>query len=107
MAGNRIRYKDHNTRENCLLTINAYVSKKTGARYRIVLDLNEMQFHIRNERSKEFVFSSKQYGNMNVLKRNARSKLESFGVDLSRESRDRTFGLCDKGHTQYKEERNN
>ncbi len=107
MSGNRIRYTDHPTRENCLISINSYVSKISGARYKIVLDLEEMEFGIRNERNKEFSFKSKKYGNLNVLKRNARSKLEALGIDLSRESRDRTFGLCSKGHTQHKEEKSN
>lgn len=104
MSGNRIRYKKHPTRDNCTVTINSYVSKHTGARYKIVLDLEEMEYGIRNERNKEFIYKSKKYTNLNVLKRNARSKLESLGIDLSRESRDRTFGLCEKGHSQHKEE---
>ena len=104
MSGNRIRYKKHPTKDDCLLSINSYVSKSTGARYKIVLDLEDMKFGIRNERNKEFTFKSKKYTNLNVLKRTARSKLESFGIDLSRESRDRTFGICDKGHNQHKEE---
>jgi hypothetical protein len=105
MAGNRIRYKDHPTRTNCLISINDYVSLRTGARYKLLLDLENMKFMIRNERSKEFSFTSKSYGNMNVLKRNARSKLESFGVNLSRESRDRTFGRCPEGMSQSQWER--
>ena len=104
MSGNRIRYEKHPTREKCFLTINSYTSQKTGAKYKIVLDIDNMQFMIRNERNKEFIFTSKQYKNLHVVKRTARKKLEGLGVSLGRESRDRTFGLCEKGHTQEKQE---
>lgn len=105
MSGNRIRYISHDSKEDCLISLNTYTSKSTGARYRVILNIKDMWFGIRNERNKEFSFKSKSYGNMNVLKRNARSKLESLGVELLREIRWRTFGLCEKGHTQDKEER--
>ena len=98
----RIRYKDHPTRDNCKISINEYISQRTGARYKIVLDFDEMMFSIRNERTKEFIFKSKKYGNLNVLKRNARSKLGDLGVKVGRESRDRCFGLCEKDFTQEK-----
>lgn len=98
--GNRIRYIDHKFRDNSKISLRAYTSESTGAKYRIVLDLTEMQYFIRNERTKEFVFKSKNYTNMNVLKRNARSELERFGVNLDREVRDRSFGLCGKGYNQ-------
>ena len=104
MRGNRIKYIEHKHRDNSLISGSSYTSKSTGAKYRIVLDLNDMQYFIRNERTKEFVFKSKKYGNMNVLKRNARAELERFGVQLKRESRDRSFGRCDKGYTQEEHE---
>ena len=100
MSGNRIRYIDHPTKEDCLISLNEYVSKSTGARYKIVLNIKEMWYGIRNERSKEFSYKSKNYGNLNVLKRTARAKLEDLGVNLNRESRDRTFGRCREGYTQ-------
>jgi hypothetical protein len=103
----RIRYEDHETRENNLISVCTYISKTTGAKYRIVLDLNEMMYMIRNERDKVFIKKSKKYGNLNVLKRNARSALGKLGVALKRESRNRTFGLCDKGTTQDKWEKDN
>ena len=105
MAGNRIRYVEHPTKEECLISLNEYVSKSTGAKYKIVLNLKEMWYGIRNERSKEFSFKSKNYKNLNVLKRTARSKLEGLGVSLSRESRDRTFGRCPEGMSQSQWER--
>ena len=106
MRGNRIKYIEHKFRENSLISGSSYTSSSTGANYRIVLDLNDMQYFIRNERTKEFVYKSKKYGNMNVLKRNARAELERFGVKLKRESRDRSFGRCAKGYTQNEHELN-
>lgn len=102
----RIRYEKHPTRKNVVISMNIFTSKKTGARYKLVLDFDAMTYHIRNERNKEFVVNSKSYGNMNVLKRNARAHLEKIGVPMSRESRDRTFGLCDKNYSQKKHEEN-
>jgi hypothetical protein len=98
----RIRYKEHPTKEDCVVSINEYVSKRTGARYRIVIDYKAMTFAVRNERSKEFIFKSKQYGNKNVLRRNARAKLADLGVEVGRESRNRCFGRCEKGFNQSK-----
>lgn len=103
----RIRYKDHPTRDNCKISINEYISQRTGARYKVVLDFDEMMFSIRNERTKEFIFKSKKYGNLNVLKRNARSKLGDLGVKVGRESRDRTFGICSKNWNQDKQRKLN
>lgn len=100
----RIRYKDQKDRDNCKISVQAFVSQKTGAKYKVVLDLNEMVYKIRNERTKQFVVKSKSYGNMNVLKDRARKHLEELGVQLDRESRDRTFGLCKKGYTQKEHE---
>jgi hypothetical protein len=107
MSGNRIRYIEHPTRDNALLSLNSYTSQKTGAKYKIILDLENMQYMIRNERSKEVSFTSKKYVNLNVLKRTARAKLEDFGVSLKRESRDRTFGLCPEGYNQNTHEKEN
>ena len=103
--GQRIKYIEHKYRENSNISIKAYTSDSTGARYRIILDFDEMKYYIRNERTKEFVFKSKSYKNLNVLKRLAREELERFGVSLKKEVRDRTFGLCSKGYTQTKHER--
>lgn len=102
MSGNRIRYVEHRYKENCKISGRSYTSSKNGATYRVILDLDNMQYYIRNERNKEYVFKSKQYTNMNVLKRNARAELERFGVDLTTEIRDRSFGICPKGYSEKK-----
>ena len=90
------------TNEGCARLALAFTSSSTGASYRIVLNLEDMEYYIRNERTKEFVFKSKKYTNLNVLKRKARNELSRFGVQLGKESRDRQFGLCPKGMTQKK-----
>lgn len=104
----RIRYIDYNYRDNSKISLSSYQSEKTGAKYRIIIDLGDRsQFHIRNERSKEFIHSSPLYKNLNVTKRNARRKLEALGVVLTRESRDRNFGKCEKGYNQQQWEEEN
>ena len=103
MSGNRIKYIDHKYKPGHVVSGRSFTSKKNGAKYRIVLrieDKDDMQFFIRNERTKEYVFKSRIHTNMNVLKRAARAKLECFGVELKRESRDRTFGLKPAGYDQ-------
>jgi len=82
-----------------------YTSKKTGAKYRVVINEEEMEYYVRNERNKEFVKKSRKHKNMNMLKKEAREDLESLGVEFKRESRSRTFGLCEKGYDQKTHER--
>jgi hypothetical protein len=103
--GNRIRYVNHPTKDDNKISIQKFTSEKTGATYKVVLDLVEMVYKIRNERTKEFAVKSKAYGNLNVLKRNARAHLVKLGVNLSTESRWRTFGICEKGYNQKKHEK--
>ena len=55
--------------------------------------------------NKEFVKKSRKHKNMNMLKKEAREDLESLGVEFKRESRSRTFGLCEKGYDQKTHER--
>jgi hypothetical protein len=105
MKGQRIKYIEHKFRDNSHISIKSYTSESTGANYRIVLDFGQMKYYIRNERTKEFVFKSKAYKNLNVLKRLAREELERFGVNLKKEVRDRTFGKCPKGYSQSEHER--
>ena len=74
-AGNRIKYIDHKFKPGHLISGKAFTSKITGAKYRIILRVenkDDLQFFIRNERTKEHVFKSDIYTNMNVLKRKAR-----------------------------------
>jgi len=100
MRGQRIKYIDHKYKDNHKISTRVYTSNKTSAKYRPVLNLTDMVYYIRNERSKEYIFKSESYTNLNVLKRNARAKLEYLGVVLKTESRDRTFGLCKMGYSQ-------
>jgi len=104
----RIRYTNHKYKENHRISMRAFTSASTGAKYRIILNLedpNAMEYYVRNERTKEFVFKSGKYTNENVLKRAARAKLSKFGVPTGKESRERSFGVCPKGFTQEEWER--
>lgn len=107
MANLRIRYEEHKYRDNWMISIKTFVSKINGARYKVLLDLEEKKYFVRNENTKQFVKRSKSYGNINVLKRNARDCLKSLGVEMGREVRDRSFGVCPKGMTQGKFEKEN
>lgn len=103
MSKQRIRYVSHKFKSNHKITCNVYTSESTGALYRVILNLDDMEFYIRNERTKAYVKkSNRPCNNLNVLKRNARKALESMGVVLDRESRSRSFGLCEKGYTMDK-----
>jgi hypothetical protein len=107
MAGQRVKYTEHKFKEGCKISVREYVSQSTGARYRSILDLGKMQYYIRNERTKTYVFVSDKIGNMNVLKRKARAELERFGVNLKKEIRDRQFGICPRGYSQEQHEKEN
>ncbi len=108
-SGERIKYKNHDYRDNHKISVKVYKSQSTGASYRIILNLTDMEYYIRSERTKKFIFKSRSYTNLNVLKRTARSKLEYYGVRLKMESRNRTFGRCQSGYTQdqWEEEQKN
>lgn len=98
----RIRYIE-TEHENILISNKVFTSQSTGARYSVVLDLNNYTFRIRNENSKtNTVMGGENINNLNVLKRTAKKHLERLGVCFHDESRMRTFGLCEKGYTQKK-----
>ena len=98
----RIRYIETDV-ENVLISNRVFVSQSTGARYSVILDLNNFTFRIRNENSKtNTAIGGENINNLNVLKRTAKKHLERLGVNFSLESRMRTFGRCEKGYTQKK-----
>jgi len=101
----RIRYQAQKNRENTVISVQVFTSQRTGAKYRVVLDYNENVYKIRNERTKEFVIKSSPYSNINVMKNKVRESLEKLGVVLRRETRDRTFGKCEKGYSQKEHEK--
>ena len=105
MASNRIRYIKYDSRPGCKISLRKFTSKKTGANYRVIINEEDMEYYIRNERSKEFTKKSRKHKNMNVLKKEAREDLESLGVEFKRESRQRTFGVKPKGYDQKTHER--
>lgn len=100
----RIRYRDlpDNIKES-----NQVVSSSTKATYKVRLNLNDMSYVIKNVYSQHLIHSDcSKINNLNVLKRNARKHLERLGVKLTREIRNRSFGICEKGHNQTKEMEN-
>lgn len=99
---NRIYYKPHDYRENVLESTRIYVSRRTGARYIIRLDLNNMIYEVKNMNTQIIYRGGDSINNLNVLKRSARARLESLGVVLGTETRNRSFGLCSKGYNQQK-----
>lgn len=98
----RIRYKQIKNKENLYESIKTFISKSTGAIYRVRIDLDKKQYEIRNLTSFRAYYGGENINNLNVLKRKAKAHLESLGVVFSIEERNRTFGLCRKGYTQNK-----
>lgn len=99
----RIRYKKTKD-ENIVVSTKIYTSARTGAQYKVFLDLENVTYKIKNINSENVHRGGENINNLNVLKRAAKSRLEGMGVNFEDESRDRTFGLCDKGYSQQKHE---
>jgi len=79
----RIRYTELKHKENHVISIREFISKKTGARYKVILDLENLLYMIRNERTKTFIKKGgDNINNLNVLKRTARKELASLGVEM-------------------------
>jgi hypothetical protein len=103
MSSQRIRYESHKGQEDVVISIQTFISEKTGARYRIVLFLKEGLYKIRNENTYVFVASNvKPINNLNHLKKMAKNRLMKLGAKFEEELRNRSFGLCEKGYTQNK-----
>lgn len=96
----RIRYKE--TKDSGIYeSVKVFQSQSTGANYKVFIDLNEKSYRIRNELSKtNTTIRVGGITNLNFLKKAAKKSLEKLGVRFVDESRDRTFGLCDKGYNQ-------
>jgi hypothetical protein len=72
-------------------------SQKTNALYSIELDLNEMDFKIRNMGNGHIVKrGTKNVKNIHVLKRNVKKALKQLGVKFDLEIRNRNYGICEK-----------
>lgn len=92
----RVRYRKD---DNRLISINEIVSKN-GARYQVYVDTINKLYVIRNIVSMRKFQGGEGINNMNVLKRKIKAHLKSLGVVFEVESRNRTFGLCNKGENQ-------
>lgn len=98
----RIRYKK--TKEDgVVVSTKTYTSARTGAQYKVYLNLNDVTYKIKNVNSENVYRGGENINNLNVLKRNVKARLESMGVQFEEEDRLRTFGLCPKGWSQEKE----
>ena len=97
----RIRYKE--TKEpGVVVSTKTYTSARTGAQYKVYLNLNDVTYKIKNVNSENVYRGGENINNLNVLKRNVKARLESMGVQFEGEERWRSFGLCPKGMTQEK-----
>jgi hypothetical protein len=74
-----------------------------GSRYMIYIDLVKVTYTIRNVISARRYEGGEDITNMNVLKRKIKAHLEHLGCEFDKESRMRTFGLCEKSWNQSKE----
>jgi hypothetical protein len=101
----RIRYKE--TANSGIFESVQVFTNKQGIKYRVRIDTNEMVYAIINVKRGNLIKGGDAINNLNFLKQAARARLESLGVELTRASRDRTFGLCEKGKTQDKHEKDN
>ena len=99
----RIRYKETEDK-NIVVSNKIFTSEKTGAQYKVFLNLEKVTYKIKNINSENCFYGGENINNLNVLKRTAKARLEGMGVNFTDEERDRTFGLCPKGWTQEKEE---
>jgi hypothetical protein len=97
----RIRYVKKDTK---LVTKNELISK-TGARYHVFIDLETKTYLIRNMVSQRKYEGGENINNMNVLKRTVRKHLSHLGIELETESRNRSFGLCNKGFSESENRR--
>ena len=95
----RIRYKE---KDGKLISVKPIFSKK-GSSYMIYIDIESKTYMIRNQLSLRSYTGGEKINNMNVLKRKVKAHLEQLGCVFGDESRNRSFGLCEKGYTQEKE----
>lgn len=87
----RIRYIEDKMRKR-LISMRKFKSEKNGAEYRVVLNLEDMTYGIKNLNKEMFVKSTKKDNkkppkHLHTLKRQAKKALESLGVRFSRELR--------------------
>jgi hypothetical protein len=99
----RIRYKK-TEKQNIVVSNKILKSERTGAEYLVYLDLENITYKIKNINSENIHTGGDNINNLNVLKRSVKSRLEKMGVVFGDEERDRTFGRCEKGWSQKKQE---
>lgn len=98
---NRIRYIK-TTDENVVKSKANFKSEDTGYTYSVTLNLKDLTYRIKNIDTENYIYGGKKINNLNVLKRKVKQELQRLGVNFEMESRQRTFGLCEKGYSQEK-----
>ena len=94
----RIRYVK---KDKLLVSRDSIISKK-GSSYIVQINLETMTYLIRNQLSLRKYEGGEGINNLHVLKRNIKKHLEHLGCVFSKEKRNRTFGICEKGFNQRK-----
>jgi len=97
----RIKYEQDKKNPHILRSKHEVISKR-GSRYRVILNLQEMTYVIRNVKKRRNYTCSVKITNLNVLKRKVKAHLTKLGCKFSMEIRNRTFGICEKGYSQQK-----
>lgn len=83
----RIRYKQ-SKKEGILYSIRDFISRSTGAKYRVKIDLNNCTYLIYNLNSERSYHGGEGVNNTHVLKRHIKMHLGSLGVLFESEIRD-------------------
>lgn len=99
MKPQRIRYEKKGTQ---LVSKHEVVSAR-GTKYLVYLNLDTMTYLIRNSTSLRKYEGGEGINNLIVLKRKVKQHLAHLGVYFDKERRNRTFGICSKGHNEFKE----
>ena len=96
----RIRYVE---KDGKLISIKPIISKRTGAKYTVFIDLETKTYCIRNIVTLRKYEGGDNINNLNVLKDRVKKHLEELGCEFGKEKRFRTFGRVPKGWSQEKQ----
>lgn len=94
----RIRYEKKGDKE----LISHPITSKKGSTYVVTVDLSTMTYIIRNQLSFRKYEGGKDINSLMVLKRKIKKHLAHLGCVFGKETRNRTFGRCDRGFSQQK-----
>lgn len=95
MKNKRIRYVK-SSKEGFLKSFRHLYSKKHDTTYSVELDTNEMTYRIINTSSRRSYEGGNNINNLHVLKRKAKRRLETLGVEFETETRDNSSRVAGK-----------